>query len=160
MPLTWLDKQPCPLPKDKRVALSLCTVIISASKTCQLSFPPHQTLLRRETSPAFPLVLFTQTWDFLPRMRDPSAFLLSLSTSFSIPTPEVAMDPDLWTLWLSPTLSPGSSPFPVNCTHGAGQTIWFPDRSSNPGHSYSHSVSGLCKNPKHSPDFISTPQTT
>ena len=39
MPLTRLDKQPCPLPKDEGEALSFPTVIISASKTCQLSSP-------------------------------------------------------------------------------------------------------------------------
>lgn len=53
MPLTWLDKQPCPLPKDKGEALSFHTVIISASKTCQLSFHPHKALLRRESSMYF-----------------------------------------------------------------------------------------------------------
>lgn len=40
MPLTRLDKQPCPLPKDEGEALSFPTVIISASKTCQFSSPP------------------------------------------------------------------------------------------------------------------------
>lgn len=39
MPLTRFDKQPCPHPKDRGEALSFCTMIISASKTCQLSFP-------------------------------------------------------------------------------------------------------------------------
>lgn len=39
MLLTRLNKQPRPLPKGEGEALSSHTVIISASKTCQLSFP-------------------------------------------------------------------------------------------------------------------------
>lgn len=66
MPLTWPDKESRPLPKDKGEALSFPTVIISASKTCQLSCHPHKALLRKETWNVFLPVLFPQACDFPP----------------------------------------------------------------------------------------------
>lgn len=127
-------------------------MIISASKTCQLSLLPHKALLRRETF-IFPPVLFAQACDFPPWINDPSHYLLSLA---SVVTPFLPLAPSglLRSQWTQVSVPSGSLPrwaqssfpLPLKCTHRAAQTIWFHCRS-NPCHSLSHSAPGLCKTP-------------
>lgn len=112
-------------------------MIISASKTCQLSYPQHKAFLKRETSSVFPPALFTQACDF-----PPSHSLLSSGCCHSLSSSCSFWAPDL----TKASGSSGSLPLLPDYTYRAAQTIWFHHRRSNLGRSYSHSASGLCKN--------------
>lgn len=109
-------------------------------KNLPTQLPLHGGLSRRETCSVFPPSLFTWVCDF-SSLNKPSLPLLPLPFHLPLhPASEVTADPGLM-------LSTGSFPLPPNCTYRAAQIIWFHDQRSNSGHSYSHSATGLCKNP-------------
>lgn len=99
MPLTWLDKQPCPLPKDKGVALSVPQWLSQHGKPASSAFPHTKPPWEGKAQGVSSSVSHTGLWFSSLNKHSSHALLsqvlLSLSSSCSIWAPAVTMDPGL-----------------------------------------------------------------
>lgn len=142
MPLTWLDKQPCPCPKDKGEALSLAQWLSQHQKPANsapfspLPYPRERSLEKANLYASSTIICsgWFASWN------DPSLSLIKVPGSVLKP-------------FLSPFLSLRSQRtwaqvLSQYTTYKAAQTICFQHRRPDSDQSYSHSAVGLCKNPQ------------